>query len=347
MKYLMSTHPKQIRTFCNILQLTLVLTFCTLSFGQTGAGAANSAKSQAANYPSKPITFIVPYGAGGGADSRSRQIANLLSVELGQPIIIENKAGAGGNIGTEFVAKASPDGYTLGMGNFAPLAVNKALFGNLRFDPEKDLIPIILIDKGPLILMVNPKSPFKTVADVVKAAKEKPGVLTFASGGIGGTHQLSAELFKQSAGIDLIHIPYKSGAAAASDLLGANVDMMFEQMYSAKPNVDAGKLRAIAITSKTRSPLLKSIPTFAESGFPQVEVLNWQGFIAPKGTPPEIIDKINKTVNAILKKDTVRDLILSQGNEVGGGTPEEFAALVKSESSKWTEVIKKGNIKPD
>ena len=345
MKYLISTPPKQSKTTRNIFLLTLVLTFCTLSFGQTGT--ANPGKNQAANYPNKPISFIVPYGAGGGADSRSRQIANLLSIELGQPIIIENKAGAGGNIGTEFIAKAAPDGYTLGMGNFAPLAVNKALFGNLRFDPVKDLMPIILIDKGPLILMVNPKSPYKTVADVVKVAKEKPGVLTFASGGIGGTHQLSAELFKQSAGIDLIHIPYKSGAAAASDLLGANVDMMFEQMYSAKPNVDAGKLRAIAITSKTRSPLLKSIPTFAESGFPQVEVLNWQGFIAPKGTPPEIIDKINKAVNAILKKDTVRDLILSQGNEVGGGTPEEFAALVKSESLKWTEVIKKGNIKPD
>ena len=308
---------------------------------------AQSVKSQALNYPNKPITFIVPYGAGGGADSRSRQIANLLSIELGQPIIIENKAGAGGNIGTEFIAKAAPDGYTLGMGNFAPLAVNKELFGNLRFDPEKDLTPIVLIDKGPLILMVNPKSAYKTVADIVKAAKDKPGTLTFASGGIGGTHQLSAELFKQSAGIDLIHIPYKSGAAATSDLLGANVDLMFEQMYSAKPNIDAGKLRAIAITSKTRSPLLKAIPTFAESGYPQVEVLNWQGFVAPKGTPPEIIAKLNKAVNAILKTENVRSLILSQGNEVGGGTPEDFASLIKSESAKWTEVIKKGKIKPD
>lgn len=329
----------------NLLHSTLVLTIGALSWIQTSQ--AQTTKPHATNYPTKPISFIVPYGAGGGADSRSRQIANLLSIELGQPIIIENKAGAGGNIGTEFIAKAAPDGYTLGMGNFAPLAVNKALFGNLRFDPEKDLVPIVLIDKGPLVLMVNPKSPYKTVGDIVKAAKDKPATLTFASGGIGGTHQLSAELFKQSAGIDLIHIPYKSGAAAATDLLGGNVDLMFEQMYSAKPNIDAGKLRAIAITSKTRSPLLKDIPTLAEAGYPQVEVQNWQGFIAPKGTPPEIIEKINKAVNVILKNENVKSLILSQGNEVGGGTPSEFASLIKAESAKWSEVIRKGNIKAD
>jgi len=268
-------------------------------------------------------------------------------MKLGQPIIVENKAGAGGNIGTEFIAHSTPDGYTIGMGNFAPLAVNKALFGNLRFDPEKDLIPIILVDKGPLLLTVNPKSNFKTVADIVAFAKQKPGVLTFASGGIGGTHQLSAELFKQSAGIDMIHIPYKSGAAAASDLLGSNVDLMFEQMYSAKPNVDAGKLRAIAITGKTRSPLLKDIPTFEESGYPQVVVLNWQGLIAPKGTPTAIISKLNAATNEILKTESVRTLIQSQSNEVGGGTPEEFATLIKLESIKWSEVIKRGNIKAD
>ena len=298
-------------------------------------------------YPSKPINFIVPYGAGGGADSRSRQICNLLSVELGQPVIVENKAGAGGNIGTDFIAKANPDGYTIGMGNFAPLAVNKALFKVLRFDPINDLTPIVLIDKGPLILTVNPNSPYKSVHDIVNAAKSKPGVLTFASGGIGGTHQLSAELFKQSAGIDMIHVPYKSGAAAVTDLLSGNVDLMFEQMYSAKPNIDANKLRAIAITSKNRSPLVPNVPTFAESGFPKVEVLNWQGFIAPKGTPKEIVMKINLAVNKILKEQSVRDLIQSQSNEVGGGTPEDFANLIKTESIKWTEVVRQGNIKAD
>ena len=233
--------------------------------------------------------------------SRSRQICNLLSIEFGQPIIVENKAGAGGNIGTDAIAKSNPDGYTIGMGNFAPLAVNKALFGNLRYDPINDLLPIVLIDKGPLILTVNQNSPFKTVLDIVNAARMKPGVLTFASGGIGGTHQLSAELFKQSASIEMIHVPYKSGAAGVTDLLAGTVDLMFEQMYSAKPNIDANKLRAIAITSKTRSPLLPLVPTFAESGFPKVEVLNWQGFVAPKGTPKEIVMKINLAVNKILK----------------------------------------------
>jgi tripartite-type tricarboxylate transporter receptor subunit TctC len=196
-------------------------------------------------------------------------------------------------------------------------------------------------------LTVNPNSAYKTVQDIVNAAKLKPGVLTFASGGIGGTHQLSAELFKQSAGIDMIHVPYKSGAAAVTDLLSGNVDLMFEQMYSAKPNIDANKLRAIAITSKNRSTLLPNVPTFAESGFPKVEVLNWQGFIAPKGTPKDIIMKINLAVNKILKEQNVRDLIQSQSNEVGGGTPEDFANLIKTESIKWTEVVRKGNIRAD
>lgn len=319
---------------------SLFLTLLVAFLGVNAAYAENA-------YPSKPINFIVPYGAGGGADSRSRQICNLLSVELGQPVIVENKAGAGGNIGTDFIAKANPDGYTIGMGNFAPLAVNKALFKSLKFDPINDLTPIVLIDKGPLILTVNPNSAYKTVQDIVNAAKLKPGVLTFASGGIGGTHQLSAELFKQSAGIDMIHVPYKSGAAGVTDLLSGNVDLMFEQMYSAKPNIDANKLRAIAITSKNRSPLLPNVPTFAESGFPKVEVLNWQGFIAPKGTPKEIVMKINLAVNKILKEQNVRDLIQSQSNEVGGGTPEDFANLIKTESIKWTEVVKKGNIRAD
>jgi len=319
---------------------SLFLTLLVAFLGVNAAYAENA-------YPSKPINFIVPYGAGGGADSRSRQICNLLSVELGQPVIVENKAGAGGNIGTDFIAKANPDGYTIGMGNFAPLAVNKALFKSLKFDPINDLTPIVLIDKGPLILTVNPNSAYKTVQDIVNAAKLKPGVLTFASGGIGGTHQLSAELFKQSAGIDMIHVPYKSGAAGVTDLLSGNVDLMFEQMYSAKPNIDANKLRAIAITSKNRSPLLPNVPTFAESGFPKVEVLNWQGFIAPKGTPKEIVMKINLAVNKILKEPNVRDLIQSQSNEVGGGTPEDFANLIKTESIKWTEVVRKGNIRAD
>ncbi len=299
------------------------------------------------NYPNKPINFIVPYGAGGGADSRSRQIAQKMSVILSQPIIVDNKPGAGGNIGTEFISRAAPDGYTIGMGNFAPMAVNKTLFGNLRYDPESDLTPIVLVEKGPLVLVVNPASPYKTVKEIVDAAKAKPGELTFSSGGIGGSHQLSAELFKQSAGIDMIHVPYKSGSAGLTDLMAGNVTMMFDQMYSAMPSIKAEKLRAIAITSKKRSPLLPNIPSFSEAGYPKVEVLNWQGLIAPKGTPKVIIDKLNAAANEALKDPQLRELMLSQGNEIGGGTPADFAALIKSEAAKWGAVVKTANIKPE
>ena len=304
--------------------------------------------AQAKNtYPIKSINLVVPYGAGGSADSRSRQLAQKMSVILKQSIVVDNKPGAGGNIGTEFIARSAPDGYTIGMGNFAPLAVNKTLFGNLRYDPETDLTPIILIEKGPLILAVNPNSQYKTIQDIVTAAKAKPGTLTFSSGGIGGSHQLSAELFMQNAGIQMIHVPYKSGSAGLTDLMAGNVDMMFDQMYSAVPSIKADKLRAIAITSKKRSPLFPNLPSFSELGYPKVEVLNWQGFIAPAGTPKPIIDILNKAANEALKDPQLRELMLSQGNEIGGGTPADFAALIKSESTKWSAVVKAGNIKPE
>ena len=321
-----------------IIQISqiLILLLTTL-----GTGYAQS------SYPNKPITVVVPYGAGGSADSRSRQLAQKMSVILKQPFVIDNKPGAGGNIGTEFIARAAPDGYTIGMGNFAPLAVNKTLFGTLRYDPETDLSPIILIEKGPLILVVNPNSQYKSIQDIVAAAKAKPGTLTFSSGGIGGSHQLSAELFMQNAGIQMIHVPYKSGSAALTDLMAGNVDMMFDQMYSAVPSIRADKLRPIAITSKKRSPLFPSVPSFGELGYPKVEVLNWQGFIAPAGTPKPIIDKLNKAANEALKDSQLRELMLSQGNEIGGGSPADFSALIKSEAAKWSAVVKAGNIKPE
>ena len=313
-----------------------------------GLGLLNAGMTQAQpNYPNKPINFVVPYGAGGGADSRSRQIAQKMSVILKQPIVVDNKPGAGGNIGTEFISRAAPDGYTIGMGNFAPMAVNKTLFGNLRYDPETDITPIVLVEKGPLVLVVNPSSSYKTIQDIVAAAKAKPGELTFSSGGIGGSHQLSAELFEQNAGIDMIHVPYKSGSAGLTDLMAGNVTMMFDQMYSAMPSIKADKLRPIAITSKKRSPLLPNVPSFAENGYPKVEVLNWQGLIAPKGTPKAIIDKLNAAANEALKDPQLRELMLSQGNEIGGGSPADFAALIKSESIKWSAVVKTANIKPE
>ena len=298
-------------------------------------------------YPSKAIQWICPYAAGGNADNRSRQVARVMGAMLGQPIIVDNKAGAGGNIGTEAIARAKPDGYTLGMGNFAPLAVNKALFKKINFDPQTDLVPIGLIERGPLILMVRNDSPYKSVKDIVAAAKAEPGKLSYASGGIGGTHHLSGALFEHAAGIDMIHAPYKSGSAGATDLMGGQVQMMFEQMYAAMPSIKGGKLRALAITSKARSPLAPEIPTMAEQGYPEVEVLNWQGLVGPKGMAPELVRQLNSVLNKALQEPDLRDKILSQGNEVGGGTPEQFAALIKTETPRWAKVVRDARIDPE
>ena len=298
-------------------------------------------------YPSKPIVLICPYSAGGNADQRSRQIGRFISTALGQPVLVENKPGAGGNIGTEAVARAKPDGYTIGMGNFAPLAVNPTMFTKLGFDPAKDLMPICLIEKGPLVLMVKASSPFRSVKDIIAAAKAEPGKLSFASGGLGGSHHLSGEMFKSLAGLSITHIPYKGGAPATTDLMGGQVDMMFEQMYAAAPSIRAGKLRALAITSKVRSPLFPDVPTMAEAGVPGFEVQNWQGLIAPAGTPAAIIQLLNDVVNKALADPTIKEQMLGQGNELGGGSPEVFAALIKSEADRWGKLVKSAKIKPE
>jgi tripartite-type tricarboxylate transporter receptor subunit TctC len=298
-------------------------------------------------YPSKLITWICPYAAGGGADTRSRQVAKLMQGALGQTIIVDNKAGGGGNIGTDVIARAKPDGYVIGMGNFAPLAVNHALFKKLNFDPLNDLVPIMLIERGPLILTVRAESPYKSVKDIVAAAKAKPGALSYASGGIGGTHHLSGALFEHTAGIDMIHAPYKSGGAAATDLMGGQVDMMFEQMYAAMPSVKGGRMRALAITSKTRSPLLPDLPTMGEAGFAAVEVLNWQGIVGPKGLPADIVRVLNAAGNKALQDPELRATMLAQGNEIAGGTPEQFAALIKAEMPRWGKVVKDAKIEPE
>ena len=298
-------------------------------------------------YPSKLITWICPYAAGGGADNRSRQVAKLMQAILGQTIIVDNKAGGGGNIGTDIIAKAKPDGYVIGMGNFAPLAVNHALFKKLNFDPLADLVPILLIERGPLVLTVKTESPYKSVKDIVAAAKAKPGSLSYASGGIGGTHHLSGALFEHTADIDLIHAPYKSGGAAATDLMGGQVTMMFEQMYASMPSIKSGRMRALAITSKTRSALLPDVPTMAEAGYPAIEVLNWQGIVGPKGLPAEIIKILNAAGNKALQDPELRATMAAQGNDIAGGTPEQFAALIKAEAPRWGKVVKDAKIDPE
>ena len=319
----------------NLLQATsLVIAMPSLAWAQD-------------KYPSKPITLICPYAAGGNADQRSRQIGRFISTALGQPVIVDNKPGAGGNIGTEAIARAKPDGYTIGMGNFAPLAVNPTMFKKMNFDPAKDLVPVCLIEKGPLVLMVPANSPFKSVKDIMAAAKASPGKLSFASGGLGGSHHLSGEMFKSLAGLSITHIPYKGGAPATTDLMGGQVDMMFEQMYSAAPSIRAGKLRALAITSRTRSPLFPDLPTMAESGVPGFEVQNWQGLVAPAGTPAALIKLLNETTSKALADPTIREQMLGQGNELGGGTPEQFASFIKSEADRWGKLVKSANIKPE
>jgi len=298
-------------------------------------------------YPSKPITIIVPYPPGGNTDQRSRQFGRFMSTVLGVPIVIENKGGAGGNIGTEAIARAKPDGYTIGMGNFAPMAVNPTMFKKVNFNPEKDFAPICLIERGPLVLMVRPDSPFKSVQDIIAAAKAKPGHLTYANGGTGGSHHLAAEMMKARAGVFITNIPYKGGAPAAMDLMGGQVDMMFEQMYAASANIRAGKLRPLAITSLKRSPLFPDVPTMAEQGFPGYEISNWQGFIAPAGTPPAIIQRLNEVTNQALADPTIKAQMLSQGNELGGGTPEQFAAHIKAEAERWGKLVKTAGISAD
>jgi tripartite-type tricarboxylate transporter receptor subunit TctC len=298
-------------------------------------------------YPDKPITWICPYGAGGNADTRSRLVGKSMSALLGQPIIVDNKAGAGGNIGTEVIARAKPDGYTVGMGNIAPLAVNHALFKKLNFDPLVDLVPIALIERGPLALLVSADSPWRGVQDLVKAARAAPGKLSYASGGVGGTHHLSGALLAYTAQLDLIHAPYKSGSAASTDLMGGQVQMMFEQMYSAMPSIQSGKVRALAVTSPKRSPLLPKVPTMAEQGFAEVEVLNWQGLVGPRGLPAEMVATLNQACNKALSDATVREKITSQGNEVMGGGPEQFAALIRTEHDRWGKVVRSAGIHLD
>jgi tripartite-type tricarboxylate transporter receptor subunit TctC len=320
--------------------------------GTAAAGAAllltSPAWAQAGDYPQKTIPFVVPYAAGGSSDIRARQIAQKLSVYFGKPVIVDNRPGAGGNIGTDYIAKAQPDGYVIGLGNFAPLAVNKALFAKLPFDP-KDLVPIALIERGPLVLSVSKNSPDKSVKDVIARAQAKPGAMSFASGGLGGSHHLAAELFEQNAKVDMVHVAYKGGAPATNDLIAGNVDIMFEWIYAVMPYLKGAdaKLKPLAITDDKRSPLLPEVPTFKELGIAGMEMSNWFGVVAPKGTPPAIVTKLNEAINKAIREPDVTEKITSQGNVVAGGTPEAFGTFIRAESDRWSTLVKAHNIKPE
>jgi len=302
---------------------------------------------RAQTYPVKPVRWIVPYAPGGFVDTRSRQLAMRLADLWKQPVVVDNRAGAGGVIGTEFVARAAGDGYTIGMGSFPPLAANVSLMKSLPYDPLRDLAQVVLVEKSPLVLMVHPSVTAKTLAEFVTLVKANPGKFSFGSSGIGGPHHLSGEMFRMLAGIEIAHVPYKGGAPAAADLLAGHILMMFELTYAALPSIKAGRLRPLAVTTDTRLPMLPEVPTFAESGYPALVVSNWQGVIAPRNTPRDIVDRINQSVNQVLAMAPVRDSILNQGNEIGGGTPESFAALIRAEIPRWAKVVKDANIQPE
>lgn len=304
-----------------------------------------TARAQGAdNWPSKPITLIVPYAPGGFADTRVRLLARKLSDNLKQTIVVENKAGAGGVIGTNLVAKAAPDGYTIGTGNLAPMAVNPSLMPDMPYDPLKDLAPVVLIENSPLVLSVNNTLPVKNLQELIALAKKEPGKLTFGSSGVGGAHHLSGEMFREQAHIDIVHVPYKGGSLAATDLMGGHISMMFEMGYSALPAIQGKKIHPIAVTSARRLDVLPDVPTLAESGLPGFESYNWQGIIAPAATPQPIIDRLNAEFNKILKDPEVVKAIADTGSQPGGGSAQAFADFIKSEKAKWAQVIKAGNI---
>jgi tripartite-type tricarboxylate transporter receptor subunit TctC len=299
------------------------------------------------NWPAKPVRWIVPYAAGGFADIRARRLGVDLAKVLGQPVVIENRAGAGGVVGTDAVAKAAPDGYTIGMGNLAALAVNVSLMKKLPYDPLKDLQPVVLVERSALIFTAGPALPVNSVQEVIAYARANPGKLGFGSSGVGGAHHLSGEMLKLRTGIDIVHVPYRGGAPAAADVMAGHLPMMFEMGYAAVPSIKGGKIRALAVTSLRRLPLLPDVPTMAEAGLPGFESANWQGVVAPAGTPRAIVARLNREFNAILALPEQRDAILATASEVGGGTPEEFRDLIRSETAKWAEVVKAAKIQPE
>lgn len=294
----------------------------------------------AQTYPTKPIKIIVPYPAAGTPDILAREIASKLTAVLKQQVIVDNRPGAGGNIGSDLVAKSAPDGYTLIMGTVATHSINQSLYKKLPFDPIKDFAPIILVTTTPNVLVVNPKLPVKTVRDLIALAKSKPGELTFSSGGNGTSHHLGGMLFQKLTGVQMTHVPYKGSGAALPDLIGGQVDMMFDNLPSSMPHIKSGKLRAIATTGITRSAVLPELPTVAESGIPGFEITAWFGLLAPAKTPPAIIDRLNFEVTKILKLPDIKARFIAQGAEPAPGTPQHLGAFIKEKTAQWAPIVK-------
>lgn len=323
------------RTF---LSTRRTLTFAAAS--ALGLLALTPLAAQAQAFPTKAITIVVPFSAGGTTDILARVLGQFISKDLGQPVIIDNRAGAGGNIGTQLVARAAPDGHTILMGTVGTHAINQSLYPKLAFDPIKDFTPLTRVALVPNLLVANPAQPFKTVKELMAYAKANPGKVTFGSSGSGTSIHLSGELFKQMAGVDLQHVAYKGSAPAVNDLLGNHIAIMFDNMPSAISHVKAGKLRPLAVTTAQRSPALPDVPTIAEAGVPGYEATSWFGLLAPAKTPAPVVAKLNAAILKALADPDVKNKLLEQGAEPAGETPAQFAAFIASETVKWGKIVK-------
>src|SRR5476649_2332050 len=298
----------------------------------------------AADYPAKPIRLVVPYAPGGGADSVARIVARKVSETIGQPIVIDNKGGAGSILGTDIVAKAEPDGYTLLLGQSGPISINPAIYRSLPYDPVKDFAPIIMTTDYPYILVVNPELPAKTLQELVALAKSKPGAMNYGSTGVGAANHLVAELFNSKAGLKMTHIPYRGTALAVADLMSGQLSMVFGDPISVLAHIKSGKLRALAVTSLQRSPVAPEAPTVAESGYPGFEALAWHGILAPAKTPAAIVKKLNEEIVKALADPATKKLLEDQAMQAVGNTPVAFAAFIRKDIVLWKAVATAANV---
>lgn len=319
------------------------LRFMTRLLHVVVALASNITPALAQTYPSQPIKLIVGFTPGTGIDIIARSVGQKLSERMGQPVVVENKAGASGNIGSEFVARAKPDGYTL-LVTVSTFVMNPALFKSLPFDPVKDFAPISLSAWGSVLLAATPSAKVDSVAQLVQTAKANPGKLNYGSPGVGTPHHLAMELFKNVTGTEITHVPYKGTAGAITDLLGGQIGVMFVPIHVALPHVKAGKLVALAVGSGKRHPSAPDLPTLGELGVPGIDVDLWYGFMAPRGTPSEVIAKLNGELKVIMALPDIRSSFAAQGLDPATSTPEEFQSLVERDLARWTKVIQQAKI---
>jgi tripartite-type tricarboxylate transporter receptor subunit TctC len=306
-----------------------------------------AAGAAAAAYPERAVRLVVPFPAGGGADFMARALAQKLSAQLGQPVVLDHRAGAGGTIAAEVVASAAPDGYTLVFGTVGTHAINVSLYAKLRYDPVKDFAPISLTHLAPRVLVVHPSVPAKTVPELIALARAKPGELTFGSAGSGGTNHLSGELFKSMAGIDIVHVPYKGSAPASVDLLGGRITMVFDSIVAWGDHIKTGKVRALGVTSLRRSAALPDVPTIAESGLAGFDVANWLGVLAPAGTPKDTIARLNAEIRIAMADAEMQRQLVAVGIDPAYSTPEAFAELIRADIAKWAKVVKASGARAD